>query len=138
MKKAIYMFILLLLINIVSEAQNNDKNPIEITTEECLVKAKDYESQTKCYKEAQKKWEINIDKYYKKLSDELYLDTKELIDKSQQTWIQYKKHEFDAIEDMLSQLNGDFYDMMEAKARMNIIMNRAIELELLYSILHQP
>lgn len=134
----IVFIILANLLSIYVFAQVSEKHDIDKLIDECTNNANDYKSKSVCYKLSLKKWDAEIEKYYKKLSAELYLDTKELIDRSQDSWKQYKKYEYEAIEDMLSQLKGDFYSMLESQLKMELVRNRALELKMLYEALHQP
>lgn len=136
MKRLIVSFIAVFCtMNVLGQQQTTEHDK---TLEECLKNKENYIGKEECYIECKTKWVDEINHYKQRFNKEFFLDTKELLEKSQKEWEKYKKGEIQFLENFYKDMNGPFYDMMHAKARMNIYRSRALQLKTVYESVHQP
>lgn len=122
-------------ISLLAQQQNTQYDK---ALDECLKSKKDYIGKEECYQDFETRWKEEIDHYKQLFAKEFFLDTKQLLEKSQKEWEKYKKGDIQFLENFYKDMNGPFYDMMHAKAKMNIYRSRALQLKTVYESVHQP
>lgn len=136
MKRLIVSFIAVFCtMNVLAQQQSTEHDK---ALGECLKGQDNYPGKEECYQGFEIKWKDEIDHYQQLFAKEFFLDTKELLEKSQKEWEKYKKGEIQFLENFYKDMNGPFYDMMHAKAKMNIYRSRALQLKTVYESVHQP
>ncbi len=136
MKPLIVFFIVIsCTLNLLAQQQNTEHDK---DLDKCLKNKEEYQGKEECYQGFEIKWKDEIDHYKQLFAKEFFLDTKELLEKSQKEWEKYKKGEIQFLENFYKDMDGSFYDMMHAKAKMNIYRARALQLKTVYESVHQP
>lgn len=106
----------------------------DIQLNECLRQS-NYTSQEVlvCYDQAHNNWIQEMNKIYNKLLLAVNEDTKALLIDAQTEWMAYHKIEEKFFKQMYTDMKGSMYTIMAASRKLEIIRERAIELEHYYS-----
>jgi len=110
-----------------------NKHPIDKTLGECMDNSKCITlKMNDCLAEAYKKWEAEIDKYYKLLMDTLPGGAGITLEKSQSAWMNFRDLESGAIPDIYIGIIGSFRGPTFLEHKMDILKARAEELKAYY------
>ncbi|HOT74216.1 MAG TPA: DUF1311 domain-containing protein [Candidatus Wallbacteria bacterium] len=82
--------------------------------------------------EGEKKWDAELNKYYRLLSENFDKETRAALKKAQLAWIAFRDAEFALIAAAYSKKEGTMYRVIAAGARLEVVKKRALELKLLY------
>lgn len=82
--------------------------------------------------EGEKRWDAELNKYYKLLGESLDKESKAALKKAQLAWIAFRDAEFAMIAEIYSKKEGTMYRVIAAGARMEVVKKRALELKILY------
>lgn len=136
MKRKI-LFACLLFVSLFISAQNNEKHEIDIQLEKCLDSPDNYSTagMTDCISDAIDAWDKELNKNYKLLMSVLSEEEKELLKKSQRTWITFRDNEMAFSNKMYINMNGSMWLIVAAQRKCDFIRQRTLELKEYYSIL---
>lgn len=110
-----------------------NKHPIEKSLEECMDKSKCVTLEmSNCLTTANKKWEEEIDKYYKLLMDTLPGESRIALEKSQSAWVKFRDLEFEAIPGIYTGIPGSYQGPTFREHEMGILSARALSLKAYY------
>jgi len=114
-------------------AQENKKNdhPIDIAYKKCLDNPNNQTTigMVDCAIKARGAWEVEVEKYYKLLLTKVSEETKPLLRKSQETWKEYKKSEFDFSNEMYLSMGGTIWQIVAADNKTEFVKQRALLLK---------
>jgi uncharacterized protein YecT (DUF1311 family) len=89
----------------------------------------------RCTDEAIKMWDNELNKFYKLLIKTLDGESVNILKSAQLEWIVFRDKEFTNIENIFSRKEGTMYIPMQLFARLEIIKNRALQLQDYYELL---
>ena len=110
-----------------------EKHPIDKFEEECISENQTTAGMANCTYEARKKWDAEMNKYYKLLMSVLDKNRQDKLRESQRAWIKFRDAEFENIENMYPQ-DATMYINVRAAAKMSIVKERALQLKDYYEI----
>lgn len=102
---------------------------IDKALEECIARDNSTTGMTSCTYEACKLWDAELNRVYNQLRAVLNPDAKKALKAAQLKWLKYRDSEFRLIDSIYSSLEGTMFIPMRAGDRMDIVKNRAMELE---------
>jgi uncharacterized protein YecT (DUF1311 family) len=111
-----------------------DKHPIDKFEQECIEKNPTTAGMSNCTYEAEKKWDAEMNKYYKLLMEILDEDGKKKLKESQLAWIKFRDAEFEVIKNIYPEDASIFINIRSADA-MGVVKERALQLKRYYEIL---
>jgi len=103
-------------------------NRIDSVLEKCKNGAQNTLATSECYSQATKSWDVELNKQYKLLMADQPEKAKTAIKESQRAWIKYKESYFLAIEAYYREQQGSIWPIMAAESKMNVIREKAIDL----------
>ncbi|MEM7183633.1 MAG: lysozyme inhibitor LprI family protein [Spirochaetota bacterium] len=106
------------------------KHPIEKWTEEQLAKPENATTlaMMRITHQATRKWDLELNRTYKKLKKVLKPSTYQKLRKSQIAWIRFKEKEIAFLTEFYNR-SGTIYPLMRDSAILEITKNRVIELQ---------
>lgn len=113
-----------------------EKNPIDKFKEDCVSKDYTTAGMTNCIYEAEKKWDVELNKYYELLKGILNKEAQQALRDAQRKWIKYRDAQFIYIDKKYPEL-GTMYINMRAADRKEVVRQRALELKSEYETLEQ-
>lgn len=119
----------------VYKIENKYKHPIDKFLEEC--EDKDYTTTgiTSCLRKAEKKWDAELNKYYKLLMGILDKESKEKLRQAQLSWIKFRDAEAENAYSLYLLKEGTAYQNIAAAEVMTITEERALKLKAYYDLL---
>jgi len=108
-----------------------EKHPIDKFEEECISKNSTTAGMANCTYEARKKWDAEMNKYYKLLMGLLDKMGQDKLRESQRVWIKFRDAEFENIENMYHQ-RATMYIPIRSGDRKDIVEQRALQLKSYY------
>lgn len=83
-----------------------------------------------CVLKATEAWNLELDKIYNKLMDELSVDGNKKLELSQRQWIAYRDTEFTFLKEMYNrkEFSGSMYSNMNNMDALNVVKNRTLVL----------
>lgn len=109
-----------------------DKHSIDKFLEECIDKNTSTQGMCECGEEALKKWDAELNNYYKLLMNKLRNDTKERLKESQLAWLKFRDLEFGFIEEGYFLDVGSYIRPEKIENKLDIVRHRALELRMYY------
>lgn len=89
-----------------------------------------------CTENALNSWDIEMNKYYKLLSDTLLsANEKQRLKSAQKKWIEFRDLEFSFIEIAYSNLQGSMWSVVMSGKKLEVVKQRALELKAYYDSL---
>lgn len=131
----IFMKILLttlgVLYAVITYGQMDSTHQIDLDLIHCLDSKENYSTKgmTDCVYVATKKWDIQLNKTYKKLLTLLTFEQKELLKIAQKEWIIFRDKEIDFSNQFYSDLKGTMWIPVAAQQKMDLTKQRVIELD---------
>ena len=116
-------------------SQEDKPHPIDAYLDSCMEKNPSTQSMTNCTYEAEKMWDVELNKYYKLLMTVLDDDSKESLKSSEVEWIKFKEKEIINIGNIYSKMEGTMYIPMRAFEIMDITKWRALQLKNYYDLI---
>jgi len=108
-----------------------DKHPIDKSEEVCISENSTTAGMVNCSNEARKKWDAEMNKYYKLLMGLLDKKGQGNLRESQLAWLKFRDAEFESIENMYHQM-ATMYIPIRSGDRMDIVKQRALQLKSYY------
>lgn len=108
-----------------------EKHSIDKFEEVCISKNSTTAGMANCAYEARKKWDAEMNKYYKLLMAALDKKGQNELRESQLAWIKFRDAEFKSIENMYNQM-ATMYIPVRSGDRMDIVKQRALQLKSYY------
>jgi len=108
-----------------------DKHPIDKAEDVCISKNSTTAGMVNCSNEARKKWDAEMNKYYKLLMGVLDKKGQDKLRESQLAWLKFRDAEFESIENMYHQM-ATMYIPIRSGDRMDIVKQRALQLKSYY------
>jgi uncharacterized protein YecT (DUF1311 family) len=109
-------------------AENQQMDPIDKFLEECGNKDSSTGGVDTCMKEAEKRWDKELNKDYAKLMEALQPKERELLKKSQLLWIKQRDSERELIDGIFSHVKGTMYAPWQAYDSMALVKDRVLQL----------
>jgi len=130
-KQSIATLVVVLISTLTLPAQG--EHPIDKFESDCLSQEGNDTTAgiANCNYEAQKKWDAELNKYYKLLMGILDKDAKSELKESQLAWIKFRNAEFKNIENIYNQM-ATLYIPVRAADKMRIVKERALRLKSYY------
>lgn len=135
MKKAILMLAIIFSLAAVCPAQENPQHRIDKALDACMEKNDSTAGMVECISKAYTQWDAELNKVYNELMKQLDAAGKASLKAAQLQWLKFRDSEFKLIDAVYSNLQGTMYIPMHADSRMQIVKNRAVELQSYLSIL---
>ena len=110
-------------------APDTARHPIDIKLERCLSHSNAIMPRAECYSTAYTAWEKDIDVSEKKLLAKAGEKEKVSLAASQIAWEKYRDARFQQIADRYNKMRGTGYIPVRVKVRMEILRERALQLE---------
>ena len=110
-------------------AADTDRHPIDIKLERCLSHSNAIMPRAECYSTAYTSWEKDIDVSEKKLLAKAGEKEKASLAASQIAWEKYRDTRFQQIAERYNKMRGTGYIPVRVKVRMEILRERALQLE---------
>lgn len=131
MKPTVFLIMMVLpLFNLSSlEAQ---ENPIDTKVRQCIENDPSTAGMVLCYSEAEKEWDLELNRNYQLLMSVLDNEGKKQLKSSQLAWIKYRDAEFAFLETFYGSFTGTMFSLFIATKRMDMIRSRALELKTYY------
>lgn len=107
------------------------KHSIDKFEEECMNRGSTTAGMANCEVETRKKWDIELNKYYKLLMGILPEDAKVKLRESQLAWVKFRDAEFISIENMYHQM-ATMYIPVRSGDRTDIVKQRVLQLKSYY------
>ncbi|HOT74269.1 MAG TPA: DUF1311 domain-containing protein [Candidatus Wallbacteria bacterium] len=108
------------------------KHEIDIFVEKAMDKDPSTAGMIAATEEGEKKWDAELNKYYKLLMGAVDKESQAALKKAQLAWITFRDAEFEMIATLYSKKEGTMYRVIAAGARMEVVKKRALDLKLLY------
>ena len=123
-----YTLPLLILVPLITYAQETNVHPIDKAFEACTEKDPSTAGMVQCTDMAYKKWDQELNKNYLSLMRKLKPADKLTLKASQLAWIKYRDAEFKSVDSVYAMLQGTMYIPMHEARRMEIVKERALSL----------
>ena len=111
---------------------NSKKHLIDIELEKCINNDYSTAGMTNCVDTSANEWTKEIEKYYSLLEKVMTKEQFKALQNSQKIWEKYKQAQFNVNKSVFDNVQGTMYINILASEQMNIIKQRARELENLY------
>ncbi len=108
------------------------KHEIDLLVDKMMDKDPSTAGMIEAVTEGEKRWDAELNKYYKLLGENLDKDSKAALKKAQLAWIAFRDAEFAMIAELYSKKEGTMYRVIAAGARMEVVKKRALDLKILY------
>jgi uncharacterized protein YecT (DUF1311 family) len=115
-----------------ADAQSGEErkqHPIDGFLSECEGKNPSTHGMLDCLREAEKRWDKELNLWYKELRARLPQDGKDALQKAQKTWIAFRDSEFSHLSKLYARMDGTMYLVMQAADRVDQVRKRALELQ---------
>ncbi|MBU1044742.1 MAG: DUF1311 domain-containing protein [Candidatus Omnitrophica bacterium] len=116
-------------------AEQTIQHPIDQFEEEQIEKDWSTAGMVNATVEATNKWEVEMNKYYELLKQELRSSEKEQLIKSQEAWLKFYREEVKNITNVFAQLTGTIYITMRAANYRELVKIRAQDLKDYYELI---
>lgn len=120
---------------IYGQASNKIESPIDKTYESCRGENQTTQGMIECAQNAQKLWDVELNKSYKQLMTLLSPDEKEKLKKAQISWLAFRDSEFSFSGTAYYNLQGTMWLVTAADRAMSVVRTRAQELKTYVAIL---
>lgn len=110
-------------------------HPIDIALDAAIDKDMSAAGKVAAMADAEKKWNEELNKYYKLLMEKLDKNAQTSLKDTQNIWIKFRDAEFKLLSDIYSKKNDD-YRSIAASMHMQIVKARAVILRNLYDELY--
>ena len=101
---------------------------IDSVLKQCAANAQTTMDSSECYIQATQSWDAELNKQYKLLIDEQPETSRTPLKESQRAWIKYKESYFKAIDAFYQKEQGTVWSIIAAESKMNVIRDKAIDL----------
>lgn len=110
--------------------EEDQKHPVDQAFDECIAPEASNLAMRKCLAEALEGWDAALNTAYKKLRTQLFTQAqKDDLKAAQLEWIKFRDLEFAFIESQFEELDSSMYPTLILKYKVEIVKQRAIELE---------
>ena len=137
MKKTILMLAMIFSLAALGYGQEKPQHRIDKALDACIDKDSSTAGMVECIGKAYTQWDAELNKVYNELMKQLDATGKASLKSAQLQWLKFRDSEFKLIDAVYSNLQGTMYIPMHADSRMQIIKNRAQELQSHLSILKE-
>ena len=120
---------------IYGQTSNKVESSIDKEYESCQGENQTTQGMIECAQNAQKSWDVELNKYYKQLMTLLSPDEKEKLKKAQIGWLAFRDSEFQFSGTTYYNLQGTMWQITAADRAMSIVRTRAQELKTYVDIL---
>ncbi len=129
--KNLILFSLLLMIANIAFAQRDDIHPIEKWRTDCYNTDSNMTTygMCMCEKQAQEKWEVELNVVYKQLMKILDTDDKAYMIESQKAWLIYREKELKFIREHYYKIDGTMWKHISASYQTDLTRDRVLELK---------
>ncbi|HEY5536842.1 MAG TPA: lysozyme inhibitor LprI family protein [Ignavibacteria bacterium] len=132
------LFLLLLVLTLPAKIISQEKeHPIDVIMDSCMEKDPSTFGSIKCVEEASKLWDAEIEKYNKLLLGILDAESVKIYKSAQAEWLIYKEKELANIDRIYSQIQGTMFLQIAAGEKLDIVKQRALQLQSYYDDLEK-
>ncbi len=142
MGKKLLLLAVFIAVPLFAHAQDKEsEHPIDVWTSQCMEKDGSTMGMIQCSDSAAVLWDIELNRVYKLLMDNLGEDAKSALREAQREWIKFRDKEFELISSYYTYIyeimgGGTMYPMLAAGARAEVVRKRALALISLYDELN--
>jgi len=111
--------------------QDVTEHPIDKKLDKCIEKNMTTTGMSNCTYEAEKEWDVEMNKYYKLLMGILSKEEKKLLRQAQKAWLKFREAEFEIIKTIYPTDATVFSNIRSADA-MAIVKDRTLQLKAYY------
>ena len=108
--------------------KEEESNPIDSRWRECAAKNPSTFGERDCAAQAEKEWDTELNRAYRKLQTTLSAEGKDRLVKAQVAWIAHRDAEFRLIESLYDVRDGSMFIPVQGFRRAEIVRARAREL----------
>ena len=119
------------------EGSSAAKHPIDIWLAGCMEKNPSTQGMNACLGQAYEKWDLELNRVYRELSDCLNADTKAVFREAQRAWLVFRDRELAYLSSFYGGLAGTMYGTMLAADRVDLVKRRVLELESYLDVIRQ-
>lgn len=127
-----------------SQDHKDSKHPIDVEMNQCMDKDGSTQGMIQCMRNAEEKWDTEMNKYYKLLMKELESDSTAVNDlrEAQREWIKFRDKEFQTIASYYTYLynkegGGTLYSLLAQSAHLEVVRQRALDIIDKYEVLQE-
>ncbi len=128
MKRLYLSFLVLLLLPLISFAQETSTHPIDKALDACTEKDGSTAGTIRCTDKAYAAWDRELNKNYSQLMRQLKPAQKPGLKAAQLEWLKYRDSEFKLIDSIYDTLQGTMYIPMRIAERLEVVKVRALAL----------
>ncbi|WLD24047.1 lysozyme inhibitor LprI family protein [Flavobacterium dauae] len=123
--------IIMIVFSVMIYGQANNIHQIDKELEDCLNLEENYRTKgmLDCINSATTKWDVELNKTYKKLLSLLTVEQKEKLKIAQRKWIEYRDKEIEFSIQTYSDMQGTMWIPVSAQTKMDLTRQRTIDLE---------
>jgi uncharacterized protein YecT (DUF1311 family) len=137
MKKTLLIPAMIISFAALCHGQEKPQHRIDKALDVCIDKDGSTAGMVECIGKAYTQWDAELNKVYNELMQQLDATGKASLKAAQLQWLKFRDAEFKLIDTVYSNLEGTMYVPMHADSRMQIVKNRALELQSYLSILKE-
>lgn len=128
MRQLYRSFLLLLMLPLISFAQEASTHPIDKALDACTEKDGSTAGTIRCTDKAYADWDRELNKNYTQLMRQLKPVQKLALKAAQLDWLKYRDSEFKVIDSIYDTLQGTMYIPMRIAERLEVVKKRALAL----------
>ena len=121
-------FLLVLILPLISFAQETSTHPIDKALDACTEKDGSTAGTIRCTDKAYAAWDRELNKNYTQLMRQLKSAQKLALKAAQLDWLKYRDSEFKVIDSIYDTLQGTMYIPMRIAERLEVVKRRALAL----------
>ena len=114
---------------VLADWADQDKYPIDKWTKQCVDKNPSTGGEGDCWEQAYKKWDMEMNKQYKRLIGVLKPSEQKNLQAGQLQWQKFRDLENKVIDDVYTHTSGSMFAPMQAASKVRVTRDRAILLE---------
>ena len=124
----IVVLISLFSLNIVAGSDIEEKHPIDIWLDANMSKDPSTFGMRKTINQAQQKWEIEVNKVYKRFMLKLNRNQQNALRQSQRSWLKFREADGNAISEIVSAQDGTIHQLSGTSYGMELVRERTLKL----------
>lgn len=123
--------IIMTVFSVMIYGQTTNTHQIDKELQDCLNLNENYTTKgmIDCVNAATTKWDIELNKTYKKILDLLTVEQKEKLRIAQRKWIEYRDKEIEFSIQIYSDMQGTMWIPVSAQTKLDLIRQRTVDLE---------
>ncbi len=108
---------------------NNTAQPLDKSTTACINKNYSTTGMIECFNQAYDQWDQELNTIYSLLINNLKEKEQQILQQAQNAWIKYKNTQLESFNQIYDSLTGTMWIPIKLEATVNLIKNRALELQ---------